>query len=374
MVHVIKSDISDRKFVSEFVRVGTEIILESPPGIARLETELKDHLSKINPYFMDSKVRLFIAYDHHRPIGRISAQITDINKETGTGHFGFLAAKDSEALRAMLEAAQNWLKSEGCSKIEGPYSLSINDEVGLLVDGADKAPRILMNYSPGWMSKAIESFGYNPAKDLLAYDLDLKAPLPETILKISNQAKETMGLEIREISRKNLKSDLKIVQNIFNKAWAENWGFIPISDADLAYMEHTLKPVLDPRLTHLAFFHGHPIAMIVALPDINEIIKDFKGKLLPFNWLRLLWRLKLKTPQNARVLLMGVVPEHQSGFKAGVSSLVIITELHATLRDKNYQSVEMSWILENNKPMRKLIERLGGEITRRYRVYEKELD
>lgn len=375
-MNIVPATITDRKKISDFVKAGTTAAKLCAHWIPRLEMELKNHLSQKNPYFKHAECRFFTAYENGRPVGRISAQIDRQNPNTNDGkigHFGYCAATRPDIFKALLNEAENWLKSKNCNSISGPYSLSINDEPGLLVSGFDKSQRILMNYAPQWMHETLESRDYKGIKDLLAYDLPCLSDLPENAQKMVRHAELSKEIFSRPVRANQLTEDLEIIRGIFNQAWANNWGFIPMSQDDIAYMAHNLKPVIDTDLAHIAFFNDKPAAMIVALPNINEAINGYEGRLFPLNWLNLIWRLKVSGLKSARVVLMGVIPDYQSGIFGSALSLLLISRVHAAIREKNMEVVELSWILEDNMAIRRLIESIGGTITRRYRIYKKHL-
>ena len=375
-MHIIPSGIEDRRMIADFARAGSTAAAAYPCCPPRLEFELKEHLSPKNPYFKTARTRFFVAYDHNRPVGRISAQIDEQNPHTQNGkigHFGFCAAREKEVFKALVNEAENWLKQNGCIRISGPYSLSINDEVGLLINGFERAPRIMMNYAPEWMGRTLEESGYNGIKDLLAYDLAASSPLPRAAETMIRHARNSKEISIRPVRLNALHDDLEIIRGIFNRGWAQNWGFIPMEKEDITYMASTIKPILDPDLAHIAFVNGTPAAMIVALPDINDAIEDLNGRLLPFGWARLLWRAKVRKLKSARVLLMGIAPEYQSGVFGSALSLLMISEVFDAVREKNMEVVELSWILEDNEAIKRLIETIGGVVTRRYRIFDKKL-
>ena len=380
MIQIHRANISDPDMVKDFVRAGSHVAMHTPQWIPRLEMEMRDHLSSKNPYFKTAKCTLIVAYDVRHtpnPIGRISVQTPHNASQTfaspSIAHFGFPAATDRETFHRLLAAAEDIARQAGCRYIAGPYSLSMNDEVGLLVEGYDSSPRLLMNYAPPWMKTTLEDHHYQGIKDLLAYEIGASQDLPPAAVKMTDSASTSARISCRSIDLRNLHRDLGIVRNIFNRAWAKNWGFIPMSNADIHYMAQSMKMILDPDLAHIAFVDDKPAAMIVALPDINEAIRDFDGKLLPLNWIKLIWRLKIKGISSARVVLMGVEPDFQSGVFGSALSLMLISKIHHAIRDKKMETVELSWILEDNTAIKRMIESVGGKESKRYRLFEKDL-
>lgn len=373
MTTIQTGPISDKALLKDFIEAGTFVASRFPKWIPRLELEMRDHLSQKNPYFQTAEVLFLVACNEKgKPEGRLSLQFP--KNETGKAHFGFPAATNETTLKALLKEAEKICSNKGCDILEGPYSFSMNDEVGLLVEGFEHPQRLLMNYAPRWYAQILEDNGFSGVKDLLAYDMAAQNDLPEKVGKMTAYAKKTKDIYIRSVQLKNLKSDLRIIQSIFNQAWAKNWGFIPMSEQDLDYMAKTMKPVLDPDLAYIAFIKNKPVAMIVALPNINEAISDLKGRLLPFGWAKLIYRLKIRKLKSSRVLLMGVLPEHQSSIIGSTLSILLIQEVHQSIRDKKMDTIELSWILEDNTSIQKIIKMVGGEITRRYRIYQKDLN
>jgi len=374
MIHICKVETS--KQLSEFVRLPHILYAGDPYYVPQLDIERHTHFSrKHNPYFDHADAELFLARNAAgQPVGRISAQIDFEETDHKTiGHFGVLEADTPETMHLLLTEAEEWLNSKGITKVTGPYSLSINDEVGLLVDGFTSPPRLMMNYAKPWYKEALEHAGYTKAQDLYAYSLDVSKGLPQTIDRMSRTALNKEGLVERKINMQNLSQDLHTVIDIFNDAWANNWGFTPMTGAEIAYMVKNLRPIIDADLARIVELDGRPIAMIVALPDINEGIKDLGGKLFPFGWLKLLARLKGHKLKGARVVLMGVRQEYQGGSFGGSVAIAMMRNLYKIGTAKGICGVELSWILEDNTAMIKLLEMMGTTHYKTYRIYEKSL-
>lgn len=374
MRHIKKAE--SGQIFRDFLNVPKIVYQGNPHFISQLNLERRLHFSKQNPYFKHAQACFWVAYDGHQPIGRISAQIDTLaQKNDGiiTGHFGCLDCVDKTALNDLLQTAENWLSTHGVQKIIGPFSLSINDESGLLVDGFQHPPVMMMNYAHGWYGTALEDIGYNKAKDLLAFRLEAKRPLPLPAQRMAEKGLNAQGLVERALDPKNLIADLKAILNIFNTAWAENWGFVKMTSDEIIYTAKNMKPLIIPEFTRLVEINGAPAAMIVALPNLNEAIADFEGHLLPFNWLKLIWRLKKNRLKTGRVLLMGVLPEYQKTFLGSSMAVLLIANLRQAMLDKKYEEAEMSWILEDNLPIIRLIENVGGQAYKRYRLFEKNL-
>jgi hypothetical protein len=355
-----------------FIRLPSLLYAHVPHFVPQLEMERHDALTAKNPYFEHAQVQFFLATRGGRDVGRISAQIDQLVKDPAIGHFGLIAAEDDPAVfAALFNAAEGWLKQRGKSKVLGPFSLSINEETGLLVEGFDTPPMIFMSHDPGYAAARIEAQGYSKAKDVIAYLFDMNVDFPPRIRKLTERF-AVSGVTVRQIDMKNFNAEFTMVMEIFNDAWSENWNFVPFTDAELKHMAKGLKPLLDPRLTAIAEHNGKAVAFGIMLPNLNEAIRDFNGKLLPFNVLKLLWRLKRGT-RTARVPLLGVRRSFSAGRSGGLAPFLIIDSMHKGAKQKGIKSIELSWILEDNKPMRRIIEELGATAYKTYRVFEKQL-
>lgn len=366
--------VSNRRTRRDFVEVPARIYTNDPYFVARLTLEMMDHTSAKNPYFVHAKHQLFVAYENGKPVGRISAQIDELAQREGdgiVGHFGFLDAMSPDIVPHLFASAEAWLVARGATRIAGPYSFSTNDESGLLVEGFESAPYLLMNHAPAWMGDAVEAQGYARAKDLLAFHMDTATPFPAAAKRLAEQAPMIDGFAVRSLAPSRLHEELGSMLTIYNEAWQDNWGFIAMTPAETHYMAHNLKPLLVADLARIASIHGEPAAMIMALPNLMEIIHDLKGRLLPFGWLKLLYRLKIRGPRSVRVMLMGIRPEFRQGVMGAALSARLIHDIREACLKRKIRWVEMSWILDDNTPMIRLIEAVGGQRYKRYRLYEK---
>lgn len=362
--------------LDRFIKLPASILGTDPAWISPLHLERRLHLgAKTNPWFEHARWQGWIAYRGDRPVGRISAQIDSLHLERyedATGFFGMLDAEDSqETFAALIGAAEQWLRNEGIQRVRGPLSLSINDEVGLLVDGFDTPPVFMMGHAWPYYGAHIEACGYRKAKDMLAYMIAPDFPAPKVMTRLL--AKSMQRIRIRPLDRSRFDEELVTLRDIFNDAWAENWGFVPFTEAEFKDLGHTLRVLIASELIQIAEVDGVPAAFIAALPNVNETIKDFDGKLLPFNWAKLLWQLKVRFPKSSRVPLMGVRRSfHNTPLGPGLAFLVIDAVRHELVA-RGVEQVELSWILEDNAGMRSIIESIGGHDYKRYRVYEREL-
>jgi len=364
-----------RRELKQFIRLPWSVYANDPLWIPPLLFERRQHLSKKNPYFAHADWRGWLAWRHNRSVGRISAQVDRLHlqiHQDATGFFGMLEAVDDPAVfQALLTTAENWLRAQGLRRILGPFSLSINDECGLLVDGFDTPPAVMMGHAPPYYATRLEEQGYVKAKDLLAYrmvdDFVMSPAMQVVVRKAANR------IHLRTLDRSQLEQDLVVLRDIFNDAWSQNWGSVPFTEAEFRHLGRDLARLLPDDFVQIAEIDGAPAAMGILMPNLNEIIRDLNGRLLPFGWLKLLWRLKRAYPKSARVPLLGVRKRYQQSMLGAALAVLIIDGMRNAGKKRGIQEAELSWILEDNMKMRGLIEELGGTIYKRYRIYQKEL-
>lgn len=368
--------VRNKKDLMDFLRVPEIIYRDNPHYPIQLYMERKEHFSSKNPYFQHATHQLFVAREGNVPVGRISAQIDEfaVSKEQrNIGHFGFLEAKNDDIFQALLRCAEEWLKSHGITHVGGPYSFSINDEVGLLVDGFNDRPRLLMNYAQEWYEESLNKAGYAGVKDLIAYSIDTSSPPPPRLVKMAEASKKYQNIVMRPINMRRLKKEMRIVMDVFNDAWKENWGFIPMTEAEIGHMVSNMKLLIDPKFVRVAEKDGYPFLVSIALPDLNEVLMGLKGRLFPFGWLKLLWRLKVKKPTSIRLLIMGLRPDMQRNTLSIRAGSMLFQQILTEAKKQGIRDIECSWILEDNAAIINIIEFAGGKIYKRYRLYEKAL-
>lgn len=358
-----------------FIRVPFDIYKGDPNWVPPLLFDRRDQINPKHPFFRHADMQAFLAMQGGKAVGRISAQVDHLNAERGRpglGYFGLIdAIDDRDVFAALFRAAEQWLKEHKMTQVLGPMNLNINQEVGLLVDGFDTPPYFMMGHSRPYIGQRVEDSGYRPVKDLLAYEMDPDFKIPSVMTAVERRLQGRMV--IRPIDRKNRDRDLKAMCGIFNDAWENNWGFVPFTDEEFLTIGHEMLLIISDDFIQIAEVDGEPAAFIVMLPNVNEAIADLNGRLLPFGWAKLLWRLKVKYPHSARVPLMGVRRKYQrTRLGPGLAFAVIHAVRNASVA-RGIRSVEMSWILENNAGMRNIIETIGGRVSKRYRMYEKDL-
>jgi hypothetical protein len=367
--------VQNGKQLRDFLQLPATLYAGDPNWIAPLGLEQRQRYSKKNPFFQHAKWCAWIAYRGRQAVGRISAQIDELHLARygdDTGHFGSLEAEDDpEVFSALLESAQRWLRSEGMQRITGPFNLSINEECGLLVEGFDTPPCVMMGHARPFYGQQIEALGFHKAKDLLAYHTAPDFDAPQVMRTLAQRAADRV--RVRPLNRKALHSELQLLRDIFNDAWSENWGFVPFTEAEFNEVGKAMTLLLDDDFVQIAEVDGEAAAMIIGLPNVNEAIRDLNGRLFPFGWAKLLWRLKVRYPRSARIPLMGVRKKYQHSRLGPTLAFMIIDALRGPVIQRGIREVEMSWILEDNSGMRNIIESLGGIAYKRYRLYEKHL-
>ena len=362
--------------LKRFIALPARLNAKDPNWITPLFMERTEALTpKTNPFFAHAEVQLFLATRGGRDVGRISAQIDQLTPQPQPGrldgHFGMIAAEDDSAVfQILFRAAEDWLRARGRTHVVGPFNLSINEEVGLLVEGFDTPPMILMGHDPAYTGKRVEEQGYAKAKDIFAYRADETGDIPEIAQRRVKRGLPA-GVVLRQLDMKRYDEEVQTLTDILNDAWKENWGFTPTTEAETAQLGKALKDVIDKRLTLFAEIDGEPAGFIVLLPNVNEAIEGLNGKLLPFGWAKLLWRLKVKRVKSIRIPLMGLKRKFADTLRGQVVPFHLMNAGRDAGLALGYDKFEFSWILEDNAPMRRISEAMGAEIYKTYRIYEK---
>jgi GNAT superfamily N-acetyltransferase len=373
------AEVKSKADLETFIDVPWKIYEGDPYWVPPLRFERRDMLDREkNPFFQHAEAAYFVARMDGRPVGRISAQVDKLAQQyqgEGTGHFGFLDAVDDPLVfDALFEAAENWLRERGMIRVIGPFSPSINEESGLLVEGFDEPPRVLMGHARPYYGEHVEELGYAKVQDLWAYDLNITHKFPSNVQRILDKARKQDKLKLRRISKKSFDKDLDVFIDIFNDAWRGNWGFIPMTEAEIEKMGKDMKPFIKEQGCMIAEWDGVPAAFMLTIPDINQAARDLNGNMLPFGWAKLAWRLMVKSPTRCRVPLMGVRQQFQGTLAGASMALLMIEEIRAaTVKEVGYRRAELSWILESNVPMQRILEMILCRHYKTYRMYEKAL-
>jgi hypothetical protein len=374
MIHIEK--VADKRDLKAFIAFPSSLYRDDPNWIDPLFIEREEHLSKKNPSVEHIEWQAFLAKKDGKVVGRITAQIDSLHRERygqDTGHFGMIDAIDDPAVfEALFAAAEAWLKSKGANKITGPFSMNINQESGLLIEGFDTPPSALMTHGKPYYANYLEQQGYSQGIDLLAYwmkrtDLHFEPSLTKLMAQMRKK------VSIRRLNRKKFAEEMQVLREIFNSGWQNNWGFVPFTEHEFATMGDQLKYLVPDDMIYIAEVDSVPCAFIVGLPNINEAIAGLEGRLFPFGWAKLLWRLKASGVRTARVPLMGVRHDFQFSRMGPIMALLLIEALRDPFAKRNIDALEMSWILESNTGMRTILERIGAVPYKRYRLFEKTL-
>src|SRR3954468_7011867 len=268
-----------------------------------------------NPWFEHARAQLWLAERGGRVVGRISAQGDDLVQQhmgQGIGQWGFFDALDGEAAAALIKTAEDWLRAQGMTSALGPISLSIWDEPGLEIEGFAEPPTVMMGHHKPEYRAWIEAAGYSKAKDLLTYEVDIAHWEDPQIHRLIARGERNPHIRRRMVDKSKFKEEARVILNLLNDAWSSNWGYVPLTEAEIAYAAKKLKPIIYTELVPVAELDGEPVAFMITLPDINELVKDLNGELFPFGWAKLLWRLRKPRTRRSRVPLMGVAKKpHQ---------------------------------------------------------------
>jgi hypothetical protein len=370
--------VTSKKDRKAFVDFAWEVYKDDPAWIPPLKDEVHGLITPgKNPWFEHARAQLWLATRGAKVVGRISAQVDDLVQEhmgQGTGQWGFLDALDEEAAHALIETAEDWLRAQGMKVALGPVSLSIWDEPGLEIEGFSEPPTAMMGHHKPEYQGWIEDAGYKKSKDLLTYEVDIAHWDDPKINRLIAMGERNPHIRIRMVDKSKFDEEARIILNILNDAWSNNWGYVPLTEAEIAYAGKKLKPIIYNELVRVAEIDGEPVAFMITIPDINELIKDLNGELFPFNFIKLLWRLRKPRTTRARVPLMGVLKKlHHSRMASMLAFMMIEYSRRECVGKFGIQTGEFGWILEDNKGMLSIAELPSAKINHRYRIYEKAL-
>ena len=372
--------VESKKDLETFLHVPWTLGMKSDPNwVPPLLDDYRRSLDpRRSPFLKHGEIQCFLALEGGRPVGRISAQVdSDFDKqwpqEKGVAFFGFFDSKDDPAVaRALFDEASGWARSKARTRIRGPFTLDSKGEVGVLVDGFDTPPRIGMPHNRPYVGPLIESAGLAKAKDFYAWWYT-SGHIDERTKRIAERTLQLPNVRLRPMDLSQFRREVDIVRDIYNSAWSQNWNFTPFTSAELEIMATEYKMFVDPEIALVAEVDGKPAAMCFAIPDVNEMVKDFDGELArrPWNLARLFWRLKFRRPTHARLLLLGVKEEYRASHRYGTLAAVLYVEVARRGAARGYVGGELSWTLEDNVMINRGIERMGATRYKTYRVYEK---
>jgi hypothetical protein len=363
--------------LDDFLEVVDYIYRGDPAYVRPLDMFVKDQLNpKKNPFFEHGEGAVFCAYRNGRPVGRCTASIDREHLERyrdATGFFGFLdTVDDEEVARELLGRAESWLRGKGMKRVRGPMSLSINEESGCLVEGFDTPPYFMNPHHRPYQGALIEKAGYGKAKDLFGWKY-VVGDLNARVRRAHAEVKALPEISYRKASMKNLDKDVELLVDVFNDAWSDNWGFVPFTRNEVRKMAADFKLILMPEITCIVSIDGEPAAVALAIPNVNEMVRDFDGKLFPGGLPKLLWRLKVRGPRSARLILLGIRKKFRRVRKYAPLSAFMYAEMNEGGKKLGIKEGELGWTLEDNGRVNAGILMMGAKLYKKYRVFEKSL-
>lgn len=364
----------DRKGLRDFLDVVDTVYAGEPNYVRPLDMDISGRLDKRkNPFFEHAEGTAWVAYKDGRPVGRITAQVDHEHLKhhrDETGSFGFLdTIDDLEVVQALLAEARGYLRARGMKRMRGPYSLSTNEEIGCLIEGFDSPPMLMMAYHRPYQSRLIEQAGLEKVKDLYSWSYEV-GEIPARAQKAHAEIQAMPEVYTRCGDTKNLLRDIRILMDVYNDAWSDNWGFVPMTEKELVKWADDTRLILIPELTKLTFINGEPAAVALGMPDLNELIKDLHGKLLPTGVFKLLWRLRVRGPKTGRLVVLGIRKKYRHVRRYAGLSAYLYVEMNRAGHLLGMTHGELGWTLEDNSAINAGIRLMGGRIFKKYRVYE----
>ncbi len=370
----------DRKI---FIDLPFRLYADDPNWVPPLKSEALGLITpEKNGWFSHAKAQLFLAEEDGRVVGRISAHIDTLALTMppeqgfgpGVGQWGLMEAERQDIFQALLARAEAWLREQGITRAMGPISMSIWEEPGLLIDGYDHPPTIMMGHAKREYRGWIEWAQYRPIKQLMTYEVDVTKQFPPIVQRIIKSGEKNTRITVRNVDKTKFEEEAAIILAILNDAWKDNWGFVPLTPPEIKDVGVKLKPIVFNDLIRIAELDGKPVAFMITLPDLNEAIKPLNGSLLPFGWAKLLWWLRKPKVRTVRVPLMGVVKELQASRMASQLAFMMIEYIRrASVANYGASRAEIGWILDDNQGMRSIAETIESRVNKVYQVYERTL-
>jgi hypothetical protein len=362
--------------IDDFLNVVDYIYRDDPKYVRPLDMDVKQRLGTKNPFFEHGEGTIFTAYRNGWAVGRATAQIDREHLgryKDDVGFFGFFdTIDDPEVAKELLDHCARWLSERGMKVMRGPLSLNINEEMGCLIEGFDTPPMIMMPHHRPYQGGLIEQAGLSKIKDVYAWKYTV-GDVPKRAQKAYEEIEAMPEVKTRQVDPKNMERDVRVVMDVFNDAWSDNWGFVRLTENELRKMAQDLRPILVPELTCITEINGEPAAVGLALPNINEMIKDLHGKLVPLGLPKLLWRLKVKGPESARLVILGIRKKFRGVKQYGGLSIYLYVAMNRAGQRLGIRWGELSWTLEDNAPVNVGIKFMGGSIYKKYRLYQRAL-
>ncbi|WP_380787458.1 N-acetyltransferase [Sphingomonas sp. R86521] len=383
MANTIVRPIESKRDRKAFIDLPFRLYAGDPSWVPPLKGEALGLITpEKNGWFSHAKAQLFLAERDGKVIGRISAHIDTLALTMpaeqgfgpGVGQWGLLDAEDADTGAQLIATAEDWLRGQGMTRALGPISMSIWEEPGLLIEGYDHPPTIMMGHAKPEYRGWIEGAGYEPVKQLLTYEVDVTRMFPPIVQRIIKSGENNPRIVIREVDKTKFEQEAAIILGILNDAWSDNWGFVPLTEPEIKDVGVKLKPIVFNDLIRIAEVDGKPVAFMITLPDLNEPIKPLNGKLFPFGWAKLLWWLRKPRVRTVRVPLMGVVKDLQSSRMASQLAFMMIEYIRrASVENYGATRAEIGWILDDNQGMRSIAETIESRMNKVYQVYGKTL-
>ena len=383
MAKLIIRPVETKKDRKIFIDLPFRLYADDPNWVPPLKSEALGLITpEKNGWFSHAKAQLFLAEEDGRVVGRISAHIDTLALTmppeqgfgAGVGQWGLMEAERQDVFQALLERAETWLREQGMTRALGPISMSIWEEPGLLIDGYDHPPTIMMGHAKREYRGWIEWAQYRPIKQLMTYEVDVTKQFPPIVQRIIKSGEKNARITGRNVDKTRFEDEAAIILSILNDAWKDNWGFVPLTPPEIKDVGVKLKPIVFNDLIRIAELDGKPVAFMITLPDLNEAIKPLNGSLLPFGWAKLLWWLRKPKVRTVRVPLMGVVKELQASRMASQLAFMMIEYIRrASVENYDAKRAEIGWILDDNQGMRSIAETIESRVNKVYQVYERVL-
>ena len=383
MAKLIIRPVETKKDRKIFIDLPFRLYADDPNWVPPLKSEALGLITpEKNGWFSHAKAQLFLAEEDGRVVGRISAHIDTLALTMppeqgfgpGVGQWGLMEAERQDIFQALLARAEDWLREQGMTRALGPISMSIWEEPGLLIDGYDHPPTIMMGHAKREYRGWIEWAQYRPIKQLMTYEVDVTKQFPPIVQRIIKSGEKNARITVRNVDKTRFEDEAAIILSILNDAWKDNWGFVPLTPPEIKDVGVKLKPIVFNDLIRIAELDGKPVAFMITLPDLNEAIKPLNGSLLPFGWIKLLWWLRKPKVRTVRVPLMGVVKELQASRMASQLAFMMIEYIRrASVANYGAQRAEIGWILDDNQGMRSIAETIESRVNKVYQVYERTL-
>ncbi len=362
--------VKDKRDLLSFIEFPLALYRDDPLYTPQLTHDLKVHFSPKNPFFKDADVEFFLAIKNGKIAGRIASILNHLHisyQKENAGFFGFFESiNDPDVAKALLDTVSHYLKKKGMTVMRGPMNFSTNEECGFLIEGFEEAPMLMTPYNFAYYNRLMEDCGLAKAKDLHAYIISVDEELPEKILRVAAIA-DKRGLTARQVTKDYFMEAMRGFREVYNSAWQQNWGFIPISREELDYSSKRLKPLVVPDMTIIAEKDGEAVGFLAMLPDFNFVLRKMQGKLNPITLAKALYYSR-KIP-DLRMMILGSKPEYRN---RGVDGILFREAFKGVKRGK-YKRVEFSWILEDNINIIRLVEMIGGKLYKKFRIYETEI-